>query len=67
MGTFLWTRDDENRTLMIERFRRKVLIANEEPEETTIFFDPSLVSTPLLDYKNIYFRTNHILDHKRNQ
>ena len=38
---FLWIRDDENRTLMIERFRRKILIANEEPEESTMFFDPS--------------------------
>ena len=34
-GEFLWIRDDENRTLMIERFRAAILLANEEQEVTT--------------------------------
>ena len=60
MGEFLWTYDDENRTLMIERFRAQIRLPHEEQKETTMFFDPSLVSTPHVNYRNIYFRKNHI-------
>ena len=36
-GEFLWTYDDENRTLMIERFRAQIRLPHEEQKETTMF------------------------------